>query len=437
MPQGTFSNRVHSVWDRVTRRRDNQRPQRYADLAAAQRRTQDRASRLTRGSSLPDLLSYPNVDNRPDWRPADAENPLAIYPPARSPSLSASSGGQLEVPRSSSPVTILRHRLIIPVVAVATSHTGSTSDDESIAQNWTIPGTELFPEGHARPLNAVLFSSTRQMYRVNANGRFFMIPIDAFAGQPGQGFLLQTNIPEVHGDVFALLLEIFTSPNGLIGHENGLNLPLLLAGLSYALDRDMTYEVEKLKGTIDRYIALRMFHQNSHVDPFSLGIGYFKYRSEEIYRSWVAVVNDARVHDCLDPRDVVALYVYLVDHIWWPGLIADFDEGFREEIESEYFATGRNPGSTFEEMYRLFLRRTGLGIHPWMRDSEQSPTSKKTTDASDGDVSVLSLDSAVIQPPISDTMESHAPEDNARRIRRETAILPPADMPIEMIGPSV
>ncbi|KAJ4257384.1 hypothetical protein NW762_008504 [Fusarium torreyae] len=415
MPQGTFSTRVHSVWDRMTRRRENQRPQRYADLAAAQRRTQGRASRLTRGSSLPDLLNYPNVDIQPDWRPADAENPLGIYPPAGSPSLPATSTGQQDVSRSVSPVTILRDRLIVPVVAVATSHTGSTSDDEATAQPWSLPGTEMFPEGHARPLNAVLFSSTRQMYR---------------------GFLLQTNIPEVHGDVFALLLEVFTSPNGLIGHENGLNLPLLLAGLSYALDRDMTYEIEKLKGTIDRYIALRMFHHNPHVDPFSLGIWYFKYRSEEIYRSWMAVVSDSRVHDCLDPRDVVALYVYLVDHIWWPGLITGFDERFKEEIEIEYFATGRNPGSTFEEMYRLFLRRTGLGIHPWMRESDQSPASKKTTDTSDGDVSVFSLDSIVVQHPIPGTMASHTPEGDARRIRRETAILPPADMPIEMIDPS-
>ncbi|KAG8357147.1 hypothetical protein FVEN_g5215 [Fusarium venenatum] len=45
MPQRSFFHQVQSVWDHLTRRRDFRRPRRYADIAAAQRRSQTLDSR--------------------------------------------------------------------------------------------------------------------------------------------------------------------------------------------------------------------------------------------------------------------------------------------------------------------------------------------------------------------------------------------------------
>jgi hypothetical protein len=52
MPQRSVSHQVQSVWDRLTRRRDFWRPRRYADVAAAQRRSQTLDSRPHLDESL-------------------------------------------------------------------------------------------------------------------------------------------------------------------------------------------------------------------------------------------------------------------------------------------------------------------------------------------------------------------------------------------------
>ncbi|KAF5020046.1 hypothetical protein F66182_7927 [Fusarium sp. NRRL 66182] len=446
MPQGTLSSRAQAIWDRVTRRQNRQQPQRFADVAAAQRRSQNRAdNRLTFGSSLPNLQYYPNIEPSQDWRPANSENPLGIYhhtssssPPPHTPSPPASVVLQSRFSVSDSPDTMIRDREDGNglVIALARSFHESDDEDGDRPQPWTLPGTDMFPTGQARQLDARFFTSPRQRYRVRANGKNFMIPIDVFV------------------DVFAFLLEIFASPSGFIGTENGINLRLILSALILALDQGMVNEIKKLEDTINRYIALRIFHHNPHTEPFSLGQAYFKYHSEEIYRSWVIVSMDERLQSYLRPGDLTGLYVYTVDHIWWGALTARFDWRFRNEIEDHYRRIGRNPARGFRGVAKGFFGRTGLGIHPWMEKPEESAASGKekgkraekqeeteeAVQSLDDNVSVLSLGSAVLRLPAPLNESPTILDDHSRRrrrIHREAAILPPAGRSIDMIEPLI
>ncbi|KAF5676999.1 hypothetical protein FHETE_1901 [Fusarium heterosporum] len=185
MPQGTFSTRVQTAWDRVTRRRERQQPDQPTDAEEEPHRSQTRVSRIIRGASLPDLLDHAILNERPEWLPADTEYP-SNYSLALSPSLDSGSVLTAFVDEAEqNPVH--QERLDVPVVAVATSHTGSTTDDETPDPAWKIPGRESFPEHQTQGQKSRLglFQSPRQMYRVKANGRVFMIPIDVFITQPG------------------------------------------------------------------------------------------------------------------------------------------------------------------------------------------------------------------------------------------------------------
>ncbi|KAF4997135.1 hypothetical protein FGRMN_4028 [Fusarium graminum] len=392
MPQGTFSTRVQTAWDRVTRRRERQQPGQSTDAEADQHRSQTRASRITHGGSLPELLGHAILDERPEWLPAGTKHP-SNYSLALSPSLDSGSiltAFMDEVEQN----PVRQESLNVPIVAVATSHTGSTTDDEAPDPAWKLPGRVSPQEPSIR--NSVTMAAWR-----------------------------------LHGDVFALLLDFCVSPNGFIGHESRLNLPIMLVALSYAFDQGMTYEVEKLKDTIHRYVALRMFHHNPHIDS-SLSIEYFKYRSEEIYRSWISLSRDERLQKSLTLGDLVKLYVYMIPYKWWPQLVGEYHWEFMEDIQHAHDEILGKPEESFEGVFNDYFHRTRLGIHPWIENTARSLTFETATGDPLTRPAPLRLDTPIIQPPIPMSDTSDSPERVIRHIRRETAIFPSADAPIDI-----
>ncbi|KAF9773032.1 hypothetical protein IL306_009213 [Fusarium sp. DS 682] len=352
MPRRSFSDRFHGVWDRVTRRhgrgRDQQRhsPQLYADTAAARHQSQNRASRLTRGTSLPNLLDRVALDRSPQRLPLDRESLWNIPAPTLSHAQSHSSDsvgfgtflGELERKAPS------EEQHYIPTAVITARDTGSINE-EADGPPWKLPDQDFFPE------------SQRQAPSHPRTGLFS-------SSQPKDR--------KLELDVFSLLLEVLVSPNGLVGIEDRLNLPLLLAALSYALSNGMTYEIEKLKSTIDRYIPLRMFHHNPHTSSSRLEFEYYEFRSEEIYRAWQAVSRDERLCDYLSPSEAVTLYIHLVPHWWWYDWIIDYDQKFMVDTKIAWANIDGDPGSRFELVFRGFFNRARLGLHSWMKDTAVS-----------------------------------------------------------------
>ncbi|KAM0234946.1 hypothetical protein ACHAP5_009912 [Fusarium lateritium] len=392
MPQGTFSNKVQVAWDRVTRRRERQQPEQSeqdAEVEAVQDRPEGRASRLTRTGSLPNLLDHASFNERPEWLPDDKQHSAESNFSTNSPSLgslSVHTAFKDEVGQDPA----RRERWNVPIVAVATSYTESSASDEVSDPVWKLPG---------------------------------------------RGFLLQSKIPEVHGDVFSLLLDICVSPSGFVGHERSLNLPIMLAALSYAFDRDITYEIQKLKDTIDRYIALRMFHHNPHTNQ-SLGLSYFRYRSEEIYRSWRSLSQDERLQSSLTLSDLVKLYVYMVPYKWWADLADDFHWEFLDDIQLAHDRIPVSPSKSFNEAFDGFFHRTQLEIHPWMEHTAKSSGSEETAEEPVTRPEQLRLNTPILQPPVPMSDSSNSPERVFRHIRRETAVFPSHDSLTDLMGRS-
>lgn len=139
MPQGTFSNKVQTAWDRVTRRRERQQPEQLVEVEPVPDRPQGRASRLTRAGSLPNLLDHASFNERPEWLPDDRQHPVD-----NNFSTNSSSLGSLSVRTAfrdevgQDPTH--RERLNVPVVAVATCYTGSSSDEDTPDPVWKLPG---------------------------------------------------------------------------------------------------------------------------------------------------------------------------------------------------------------------------------------------------------------------------------------------------------
>ncbi|KAF5619989.1 hypothetical protein F52700_11309 [Fusarium sp. NRRL 52700] len=337
MPHLRFSDRFHDAWGRVAGRRGRQRdqgsqsPQRYAEIVASPDQSPDRANHLhlRRGASLPDLLARAVLPGIPPPLPLDSQSLWDSPAPALSPVQSRSSGpiglgtflGELEREVSR------EDQHFIPTAIITTRNTRSMGQ-ETEDQPWLLPGQDFFPES-----------------------------------QPLVPSHLRTGL--FMSDVFALLLEVLVSPNGLVGQEDELNLPLLLSTLSYALDQGMSWETIKLKRTIDRYIPLRMFHHNPHINSPRLDFEYYEFRSEEVYRAWQVVSQDGRLHGYFSPSEAVTLYVYLVPNWCWSGYIHDYDEKFIEDTNTVLTHIKGDPGSRFEQVFQGFFNRTQLGLHSW------------------------------------------------------------------------
>lgn len=234
----------------------------------------------------------------------------------------------------------------------------------------------------------------------------------------------------------ALLLDIHLSPSGLIGHEDGLNLPLMLTALSFAYDQDLVFEIDNIKSTIERYIVVRMFYHNPHSKSFSLGQEYFKFRSEEIYRAWVAVGKDERLKRVLSPDDLIALYICMIQYKWWRDLIRDYEYNFNADLLGEYRKFEGNLKVKFDETFSVFFARTSFGMHPWMKETSES-SSKDASESPIGgvlaDPSRTGHSYSVFQRSVDFSDESGNTERVCRHICEETSGIPPADESTDLI----
>ncbi|KAF4494578.1 hypothetical protein FAGAP_9268 [Fusarium agapanthi] len=375
MPRRWFSDRLHDAWGRVAGRRGRQRdqrsqsPQHYAEIVASPDQSPDRANHLhlRRGASLPDLLARAALGRIPPPLPLDSQSLWDTPAPALSPVQSQSSGaiglgtflGELEREASH------EDQNFIPTAIITTRNTGSIGQGTE-DQPWMLPGQDFFPESQPlvpSHLRTGLFLSSQPKHRTLEpcdccspkflDGDWRALTLDplthaftrheslASSSEPrgrdhpesqDKAFAIPINVITTHSDVFALLLEVLVSPNGLIGQEDEINLPLLLATLSYALDQGMTREAKKLKRTIDRYIPFRMFHHNPHTNSPRLEFEYYEFRSEEVYRAWLVVSQDGRLHGYLSP-----------------SCIHDYDERFIEDTNTAWAYIKGDPGSRFEQ----------------------------------------------------------------------------------------
>ncbi|RGP75030.1 hypothetical protein FLONG3_5866 [Fusarium longipes] len=367
MPQRSFSNQLQSVWDRLTRRRDTRKPRRYADVAAAQRRSQALDSRFHQDESLVSLEEMLR------------QTRLSAHSRTNRGQLSTDTGNlsdQSLIDRSLNRSTIYgdppAERVKIPVVHCATPNPDAPGDDEETDDPiWYLPG------------------------------------------------------------------NIHLSPSGLIGHEDGINLPLMLTALSFAFDHNLVFEIDNLKSTIGRYIVARMFYHNPHSKSFSLGEEYFKFRSEEIYQAWVAVTNDKRFEKDLTPDDLITLYICIVQYKWWRDLIRGYDYNFNTELLMQCKKFQGNPHNKFEEIFRLFHARTCFGRHPWMEETLEYPShpevSEDFSNEAAADPPRTGLPYSIFQPPVETSDNSDDTERRLRHIRRETSVIPPDDESIDLI----
>ncbi|KAF5256594.1 hypothetical protein FOXYS1_12913, partial [Fusarium oxysporum] len=407
MPRRWFSDRLHHAWGLVAGRHGRQRdqgrqsPQHYAEIVTAPDQSPDRANHLRRGASLPDLLTCATLGGIAQPLPLDSESLWDAPTPAPSPVQSQSNGaiglgtflGELEREASR------EDQHFIPTAIITTRDTGSIGTGIE-DQPWMLPGQDFFPEsqptvpGHLR---TGLFLSSQPKHRTlepcdccspkTLAGDWRALTPDPLthtftrheslascselrgrdhSKSQDKAFAVPISVITIHSDVFALLLEVLVSPSGLIGQEDGLNLPLLLATLSYALDQGMTRETKKLKRTIDRYIPLRMFHHNPHTNSPRLEFEYYEFRSEEVYRAWLVVSKDGRLREYLSPSEAVTLYIYLVPNWWWSNWIHDYDEKFIEDTNIAWAYIEGAPGSRFEQVFQSFFSRTRLGLHSWV-----------------------------------------------------------------------
>ncbi|KAI7764387.1 hypothetical protein LZL87_003592 [Fusarium oxysporum] len=410
MPRRWFSDRLHLAWGRVAGRHGRQRdqgsqsPQHYAEIVAAPDQSPDRANHLRQGASLPDLLTRATLGGIDQPLPLDSQSLWDTPAPAPSPVQSQSNGaiglgtflGELEREASR------EDQHFIPTAIITTRNTGSIGQGTE-DQPWMLPGQDFFPGSQPlvpSHLRTGLFLNSQPNHRTlepcdccspkTLAGDWRALTLDPLthtftrheslascselrgrdhSKSQDKAFAISINVITIHSDVFALLLEVLVSPSGLIGQEDELNLPLLLATLSYALDQGMTRETKKLKRTIDRYIPLRMFHHNPHTNSPGLEFEYYEFRSEEVYRAWLVVSKDGRLRDYLSPSEAITLYIYLVPNWWWSNWIHDYDERFIEDTNIAWAHIEGDPGSRFEQVFQSFFNRTRLGLHSWIEST--------------------------------------------------------------------
>ncbi|KAJ4127143.1 hypothetical protein NW768_008770 [Fusarium equiseti] len=389
MPRRTASEVFHDVKDQfpfLRRRRKPQRPrpQRYADIAATQRQSQPTTSSEHRTESL---VSF--------WQ-IIREGRVAPSPPA----VVGSSSDHVFVDPPLIDSTIRRdslgERVVIPIVSCATSQPDAPAG-EAGEQVWYLPGAALGAEAY--PQN---FAQGRYL-----NGALFVV--------------------------------------GLVGHEDGMNLLLLLTTLSFAYEHDMMKEIEKIKDTTNRYIILRMFYHNPHHTTFSLdgeaAQVYFKFRSEELYRAWVTVGKNERLQSFLSQDKLVDMYICMVKGKWWFALTVEYQKDFNAQILRKYKEAKHDLMRKCEETFNTFSDRTAFGMHPWMQGAPDSSDSEAASQQpSPGTVAGPSRlpvdDYPFLQPPVNFSNSSVSTGRRRRHVRRETSVMQPSHQPIDLIDPT-
>lgn len=240
-----------------------------------------------------------------------------------------------------------------------------------------------------------------------------------------------------------LLLEIHMTPSGLVGHEDGMNLPLLLTALSFAYAQGMIHEFDKIKNTMYRYIVLRMFYHNPHHSTFSLRKApgdYFKFRSEEIYRAWV-LVGSNEPRSVLSQDVLVDMYICMVQEKWWTYLTRNYSQEFTAHLIRKYQEAEYDLKHKFESTFKKFSDLTAFGMHPWMREASDSSDSEAASqqpspETVSGPWQAPADSQVFLQPPVAFSDSSVSTGHRRRHVRRETSVMQLSHRPIDLIDPT-
>lgn len=164
-------------------------------------------------------------------------------------------------------------------------------------------------------------------------------------------------------EVFGLLLEILHTPSGLTGTEEGINLVKLTSVLVLALYFFMWGEALKVSNTIKRYIVHRVLRYNAwnmDGEDVMLDHNYFRYRSDELYRTSKIQRDFPVVEAFINLRTVVELYVLAVPDEMWPALAVDFDADFFSWINQHVAQRVYYPEHAFLDGRSTFKRAAGF-----------------------------------------------------------------------------
>jgi hypothetical protein len=127
----------------------------------------------------------------------------------------------------------------------------------------------------------------------------------------------------------------------------------------------------------------------------------------------------------------------MVPYKWWAQLVDEFNWEFMDDIQLAHDKIPGHPKNSFGEVFDGFFHRTRLGIHPWMEDTARSPGFEDAAEEPATRPEQLRLDTPFLRPPVPMSDSSNSPERVFRHIRRETAVFPPADSPIDFMERSV
>ncbi|PTB67660.1 hypothetical protein BBK36DRAFT_1116117 [Trichoderma citrinoviride] len=240
--------------------------------------------------------------------------------------------------------------------------------------DWDLPGVETAPSGYNdRPVTGDWMSG--EFVPVNVGGKSFCVPMRLLSKYPFWNALLYLeqppqgwSMPGVDPEIFVVLMECVYSTSGLHGTENGLNLVKLCYAYLLAGRWSMAHDRRKLRDTAYRYVVRRIFFFNPHVaeDQRYLHRGHFRYRSEELYRTWELVRQHPALERILSQGDLVSLYAVTIPHSLWPDLGAQFDYSFPQLVEASLAARLSSDQNAFQNWFLRFFRLAGYSDFGWL-----------------------------------------------------------------------
>lgn len=126
--------------------------------------------------------------------------------------------------------------------------------------------------------------------------------------------------------------------------------------------------VERLQLTIYRYIVRRMLHRNPHrSDPDGvMNVGYFVFRSEELYRTWQFVRSVPNMKHHLSAAEIVQLYYMTIPEDIWPALGNEFEQEFVHYLRFIRSLRNISPALEFRDFFLKWFIQAGLVTNDWM-----------------------------------------------------------------------
>ncbi|OTA04819.1 Serine/threonine protein kinase [Trichoderma parareesei] len=323
----------------------------------------ERASPAAASSSSPGRLPPPPSAMRPppgfEEEPSAASGPREEAPP--------SSAGEHPNPLGCSPVE--------PEHFPESLGLGHYYEAQGVRErDWDLPGAETAPTGYNdRPVTGHWMSG--EFILVKVGGKSFQLPMRLLSKYPFWNALLYLeqppqgwSMPGVDADIFVVLMECVYSTSGLHGTEDGLNLMKLCYAYLLAGRWGMPHDKRKLRDTAYRYVVRKIFFFNPHLaeDQGHLHQGHFRYRSEELYRTWELVRRYPALEKIVSQGDLVSMYTVTVHPSLWADLAEQFDPLFPELVEASLERRLSSDQNAFQNWFLRFFRLAGYSDFGWL-----------------------------------------------------------------------